>query len=667
VKKKLTMALSLILMAFVLSATPVLADLPGEIDSRWEPDPLRPGAVWWRDATNQNDIVQYYNDVYLQKPRVETLTDGVYAVRGIGLSNVVALVGDTEWVLIDSLDSPAALQLAVAILSTYTGTRQLKALIYTGESYTHRSGSPVVSSYSPAVYAAADFLTSINNPRQQEAFIINLLINGTFLTEGPDGRIGLANTVGFFPFLHPDNLISTETTVNIAGFNINLIPAESANEADMLVWLPDQKVLICGDAWSPAFPNIGPLNGNGRSVTDWADTLDTMMSLNPDFMVPTQGPVISSSVEINTALTNYRDTMQDIYNQTQVLISQGVSEYDAAAQVQLSETWASDPYLQPFANSIASAVKGIYHPDDWWFSSEPMELPETPELTSTLTAARRVAIIDELGNNLDDMLTASLNAELAANDLASAEEALLMAFETYQEASDNILANRIYVQALRKNAYMQRSNQIRNYYLSIAHTTELNMPADTTAPSVTITLPADGAEYISGSVPSAEYDVSDDSDPYPTITVEGWSDEVGEHTMTITATDFAGNIGSSSVTYTVNPLIIQVTIDIKPGSKPNSINLRSKGVVPVAVLSTNEFDARALNPETVLFSASAPKKWKQEDIDGDGDIDLIFHFDTQKLNLTASSIEATLTGQTIDDQEITGTDSVRIVPVKGKK
>ena len=117
---------------------------------------------------------------------------------------------------------------------------------------------------------------------------------------------------------------------------------------------------------------------------------------------------------------------------------------------------------------------------------------------------------------------------------------------------------------------------------------------------------------------------------------------------------------------TLAPPPIEVVIDIKPGSDPNSINLKSKGVVPVAVLSNEEFDASDVDPTTVVFAGASPLRWTQEDVDGDGLMDMLFFFKTQVLDLVESSTDATLTGKTIDGVQIEGTDTVNIVP-KGKK
>lgn len=104
-------------------------------------------------------------------------------------------------------------------------------------------------------------------------------------------------------------------------------------------------------------------------------------------------------------------------------------------------------------------------------------------------------------------------------------------------------------------------------------------------------------------------------------------------------------------------------IDIKPGSDPNSINLKSKGVVPVAVLTTDLFDAATVDPDTVQLEGVDAVKWTMDDVDGDGDLDLLLHFSTQELAvvLDAFSTEATLTGETNDGEAFSGMDSVRIV------
>ena len=134
--------------------------------------------------------------------------------------------------------------------------------------------------------------------------------------------------------------------------------------------------------------------------------------------------------------------------------------------------------------------------------------------------------------------------------------------------------------------------------------------------------------------------------------------ENGEHF----SLKFYGNVPI----YLVNILDPEVDIDIKPGGNPNRINLKSKGVVPVAVLGTVDFDAATIDPATVKFAGASPVHWALDDVDGDGNEDMLLHFKTQELNLTQETTEATLTGETFDGKIISGTDEVCIISSKEK-
>ena len=110
-------------------------------------------------------------------------------------------------------------------------------------------------------------------------------------------------------------------------------------------------------------------------------------------------------------------------------------------------------------------------------------------------------------------------------------------------------------------------------------------------------------------------------------------------------------------------------IDIKPRSYPNSINLGSKGKVPVAILGSDIFDATKVDPLTVKL-AEAPVIIKKhgkpmssiKDINKDGYLDLVVQVSTVDLQLVEGDTEAELIGQTFNEMPIKGMDSVNIVP-----
>ncbi len=133
-----------------------------------------------------------------------------------------------------------------------------------------------------------------------------------------------------------------------------------------------------------------------------------------------------------------------------------------------------------------------------------------------------------------------------------------------------------------------------------------------------------------------------------------------------------GNAGSVVVVLFLSAFLTQalcdgfgVGLDIKPWSCPNSINLNSNGVIPVAILTNYTFDAATVDPATVVFAGAAPEGAPHfEDADGDGDLDLVFHFRTQQTNIQPGDVGACLTGQTLQGAAFFGCDYVNTVPAQ---
>jgi hypothetical protein len=107
-----------------------------------------------------------------------------------------------------------------------------------------------------------------------------------------------------------------------------------------------------------------------------------------------------------------------------------------------------------------------------------------------------------------------------------------------------------------------------------------------------------------------------------------------------------------------------VEIDVKPGSDPNAVNPRSKGVISVAVLGSVDFDATLVDFSTVAFgpgAASPVHDGHVEDVNSDGFFDTVLHFKTQETGIQCGDIEATLTGETFGGEAITDSDTIKTV------
>lgn len=72
-------------------------------------------------------------------------------------------------------------------------------------------------------------------------------------------------------------------------------------------------------------------------------------------------------------------------------------------------------------------------------------------------------------------------------------------------------------------------------------------------------------------------------------------------------------------TFTTEQEMLTVFFDIKPGSCPNPLNVKGnfekgKSVLPVAILGTEDFDVRDIDPSTVTLNGVSPARWSFEDV-----------------------------------------------------
>jgi hypothetical protein len=121
-----------------------------------------------------------------------------------------------------------------------------------------------------------------------------------------------------------------------------------------------------------------------------------------------------------------------------------------------------------------------------------------------------------------------------------------------------------------------------------------------------------------------------------------------------------------AITPEISTVRSSVVIDIKPGSSPNSINTRSEGSIPVAILSTAEIMApNEIDSSSLTFGRTGEElhgpRCNPEDVTGDGLPDLVCHFRNGAGAFQEGDTEGVLKGSTVTGRPFVGRDAVRVV------
>jgi hypothetical protein len=108
----------------------------------------------------------------------------------------------------------------------------------------------------------------------------------------------------------------------------------------------------------------------------------------------------------------------------------------------------------------------------------------------------------------------------------------------------------------------------------------------------------------------------------------------------------------------------EVQVDIWPGSSQTAVSRSSRGLIPVAILSSPEFDALTTDPATVRLAGASVRELGAagvRDVNRDGLPDLVLYFEARELRLAPADSTAELVGVTRDGVRIHGRDRVRQV------
>ncbi len=315
---------------------------------------------------------------------VVKVTEGVYVAIGYGLANSELIVGDTGVIIVDTMESvEAAIPVKKAFMRI--SSKPVKAIIYTHYHPDHTFGATAMAaSDNPDIYSyvtTKKYLERIVTITRDITYKRAMRMFGNFLPPGElinDGvgpflNYDMNKTIGL---LLPNKTFSTdETDLVIAGVKLKLVHAPGETPDQIFIWLPNKKTLLCADNFYNSFPNLYTIRGTSpRGVMDWVHSLDKMRSLKAKYLIPSHTRPITGRKRIYRTLTDYRDAIQFVHDQTIRGMNRGLTPDELVETVKLPRRLAKKPYLKEYYGSVEFSVRAIFDNYLGWFSGNPTDL-----------------------------------------------------------------------------------------------------------------------------------------------------------------------------------------------------------------------------------------------------------------------------------------------------
>jgi alkyl sulfatase BDS1-like metallo-beta-lactamase superfamily hydrolase len=401
------------------------------------------------------------------------VADGIYQVRGLDLSNMTIVEGDTGVLVIDPLISTECAAAALALYREHRGDRPVMGLLYTHSHVDHFGGARgVVSAEEVAagrvpVFAPEGFLEHAVSENVYAGGAMTrraTYMYGALLPKGPDGQVGAGlgqttslGTVTLIPPTVDITRTGQQETVDGIRMIFQLTPGTEA-PAEMNFLFPERRALCMAENATHNLHNVLTLRGAlVRDPHVWAAYLDDAIDLfasEADVVFAQHHWPRWGRERLVDFLATQRDLYGYIHDQALRLLNKGLVASEIAEQLELPPSLEREWHCRGYYGSLNHNVKAVYQRYLGWFDGNPAHLwPHPPEAAGE----RYVALAGGAG-----ALLAHAREAFDRGDyrwVAEVVNHLVFADPGNSEARE------LQAQALEQLAYGAENGPWRNFYL----------------------------------------------------------------------------------------------------------------------------------------------------------------------------------------------------------
>ena len=322
------------------------------------------------------------------KREIIQLADNVYMAFGFAASNQFMIVGDDGLIIIDTSETTKAAENVLAAFREISSL-PIHTIILTHSHRDHVSGASVFAEGgSPDIlaserYSEDSLFVASSHPQPVKAMQARTKRQFGIGLSYPDEIIGIGVGPGDRPLegmgagsLLPTRFIGDAGEIlkicNIE-LELKLVPGETPDH--IVVWYPEKKVLICGDNFYHAFPNLYAIRGTAyRDFDTWADSLDTLMAFQPEVLGPGHTRPVFGAAAIQESLSDYRDAIRHVITETRNGMDEGLTIDQLAHRVKLPPELAEKRHLREYYGRVDHSVRAYFVGTLGWFDGNPTSL-----------------------------------------------------------------------------------------------------------------------------------------------------------------------------------------------------------------------------------------------------------------------------------------------------